>query len=492
MEFKEPEKKSPYVRFFQEKMKTVRVNPLGPFFKKLFSSPRRNKWMAMAAIVVLGLFIVLSIFNVAGVAGKFFYKTFSSVFGLGYYVLPILLVLVGISFMRTGKFYLARLHLITGILAILSSLGIMDIAVNGAGHSENIFWGGYFGSGTSWLFVKIFGTYASILILGAILITSLIVLFDEKPNLLRIWKRLLEILKVNIPLKNWFRKNNYELPITNYELKEDEIHPDLAESQTAPQGGELEESGLGEVEGDFQLKTKNYKLKTTYTPPPLELLERDKGKPNVGDVKANMNIIQRTLLNFGISVEMDEVTIGPTITRYALKPAQGVKLSRIVGLQNDLALALAAHPIRIEAPIPGKSLVGIEIPNKTKSIVGLATLLSDEKFQNSAKPLTIALGRGLSGKAIFGNLAKKVPVSSTKSMLGHQLGAAGAVEFVICCLSMERGIIPPTINYETPDPDCDLDYVPNKARRTIVNVALSNSLGFGGHNATLVFRKYRG
>jgi len=111
-------------------------------------------------------------------------------------------------------------------------------------------------------------------------------------------------------------------------------------------------------------------------------------------------------MNFGISVEMDEVTIGPTVTRYALKPAQGVKLSRIVGLQNDLALALAAHPIRIEAPIPGKSLVGIEIPNKVKSTVGLATLLADDKFQNSPKPLTIALGRGLSGKASFGNLAK--------------------------------------------------------------------------------------
>jgi S-DNA-T family DNA segregation ATPase FtsK/SpoIIIE len=78
----------------------------------------------------------------------------------------------------------------------------------------------------------------------------------------------------------------------------------------------------------------------------------------------------------------------------------------IVGLQNDLSLALAAHPIRIEAPIPGKSLVGIEIPNKVKSTVGLATLLSDDKFQNSPKPLTIALGRGLSGKAMFGNLAK--------------------------------------------------------------------------------------
>jgi len=103
---------------------------------------------------------------------------------------------------------------------------------------------------------------------------------------------------------------------------------------------------------------------------------------------------------------MDEITVGPTVTRYALKPAEGIKLSRIVGLQNDLALALAAHPIRIEAPIPGKSLVGIEIPNKSKSIVGLATLLSDDKFQNTPKPLTVALGRGISGKAMFGNLAK--------------------------------------------------------------------------------------
>ncbi len=92
-------------------------------------------------------------------------------------------------------------------------------------------------------------------------------------------------------------------------------------------------------------------------------------------------------------------------------------------------------------------------------------------------------------KKVFGNFAKKVAISSTKSMLGHQLGAAGAVEFVICCLSMERNIIPPTINYENPDPDCDLDYVPNKARRAKVNTCLSNSLGFGGHNATLCVKK---
>ncbi len=93
-------------------------------------------------------------------------------------------------------------------------------------------------------------------------------------------------------------------------------------------------------------------------------------------------------------------------------------------------------------------------------------------------------------KKVFGNYAKKVPVSSTKSMLGHQLGAAGAVEFVICCLAIEKSIIPPTINYETPDPDCDLDYVPNQGRQAKVNACLSNSLGFGGHNATLCVKRY--
>jgi S-DNA-T family DNA segregation ATPase FtsK/SpoIIIE len=103
---------------------------------------------------------------------------------------------------------------------------------------------------------------------------------------------------------------------------------------------------------------------------------------------------------------MDEISIGPSITRYALKPAEGVKLSRILGLQNNLALALAAHPIRIEAPIPGKSLVGIEIPNSIKTTVGLGSLLGNSEFQNSDKPLLVSLGKGISGKSHFSNLAK--------------------------------------------------------------------------------------
>jgi len=94
-------------------------------------------------------------------------------------------------------------------------------------------------------------------------------------------------------------------------------------------------------------------------------------------------------------------------------------------------------------------------------------------------------------KTVFGDHARKVPVSSTKSMTGHLLGAAGGVEAVISVLALVRGILPPTINLENPDPECDLDYIPNTARKTSAEIAMSNSFGFGGTNATLIFRKYR-
>ncbi|PIQ88572.1 MAG: beta-ketoacyl-[acyl-carrier-protein] synthase II [Candidatus Omnitrophica bacterium CG11_big_fil_rev_8_21_14_0_20_42_13] len=109
---------------------------------------------------------------------------------------------------------------------------------------------------------------------------------------------------------------------------------------------------------------------------------------------------------------------------------------------------------------------------------GTSTILND-------KVETLAI------KKLFGEYAKKIAVSSTKSMTGHLLGAAGGVEFIACALAVKNNIIPPTINYENPDPDCDLDYVPNQARGVKLEVAMSNSLGFGGHNATLVLKKFK-
>jgi 3-oxoacyl-[acyl-carrier-protein] synthase II len=93
-------------------------------------------------------------------------------------------------------------------------------------------------------------------------------------------------------------------------------------------------------------------------------------------------------------------------------------------------------------------------------------------------------------KGAFGDYAYKVPISSTKSMTGHMIGAAGAIEAAICVLTIQNGVIPPTINYNTPDPECDLDYVPNVARKADVKTTLSNTFGFGGHNSALIIRKY--
>jgi 3-oxoacyl-[acyl-carrier-protein] synthase II len=93
-------------------------------------------------------------------------------------------------------------------------------------------------------------------------------------------------------------------------------------------------------------------------------------------------------------------------------------------------------------------------------------------------------------KTVFGERAYAIPVSSTKSMTGHMLGAGGGVEAIACIRAMNEGIVPPTINYENPDPDCDLDYVPNQARSATVAAAMSNSFGFGGHNATVIFRRF--
>ncbi|MFM2414895.1 MAG: cell division protein ftsK, segregation ATPase FtsK/SpoIIIE, family, partial [Candidatus Parcubacteria bacterium] len=138
-------------------------------------------------------------------------------------------------------------------------------------------------------------------------------------------------------------------------------------------------------------------------------------------------IIKRTLKKFNIDVELDEVTIGSSVTRYAIKPAEGVRLEKIVGLQTNLEYALAAHPIRIEAPIPGKSLVGIEVPNSQKQIVGLASVFTSPEYTDSPKPLLIALGKDITGKAHFANVARMPhgliagTTGSGKSVMIHNL-----------------------------------------------------------------------
>ena len=118
----------------------------------------------------------------------------------------------------------------------------------------------------------------------------------------------------------------------------------------------------------------------------------------------------------------------------------------------------------------------------------------DEKIYLNAHGTSTKLNDIMETKAIkstFGPYAKEVLISSTKSMTGHTLGAAGAIEFIVSCLALKNKIIPPTINYENPDPECDLNYTPNEARAEDIRIVMSNSLGFGGHNATLLVKELK-
>lgn len=340
---------------------------------------------------VVGVFFILSAFQKAGIVGINIYEFFSYLFGFGYWLVPILLFILSVSFFNSLKKHLALTHTVGGILFFVSSLSLLNIFTGR---------GGILGNLVSSPLVGLFDLYASVIILFVFVIISFLVMFD-------------------IPLKIHFRNlfgQKEEGDLLEVEEEKDliltpETKKALAEgvdnSKTDNKNDSIKIRTGVEEKKEFDLALGKVTLSgKDFTPPPLDLLEKDRGKPGVGDIKANSNIIKRTLANFGINVEMDEVSVGPSITRYALKPAEGVKLSRIVGLQNDLSLALAAHPIRIEAPIPGKSLVGIEIPNTTKTTVGLGTLLASGDFQNSEKPLLISLGKGISGYSYFANLAK--------------------------------------------------------------------------------------
>ena len=175
-----------------------------------------------------------------------------------------------------------------------------------------------------------------------------------------------------------------------------------------------------------RVKAESY-IVSDYERPPLNLYDEDSGKPSAGDNKENARLIKRTMQNFGISVEMDEVSVGPTVTRYCLKPAQGVKLSKIAALDKNLAMELSTTNVRIEAPIPGRSVVGIEIPNKSKANLGIGTLFENPSFAEDKTPLLIAIGKDISGAPIYANLAK-IPhlliagtTGSGKSVMIHTL-----------------------------------------------------------------------
>ena len=356
---------------------------------------------SISGIIFLGLaaFFTLAAFGKAGMVGKSAYRVLEFTFGSAFFLVPFFFFLGSLISFLSLRARFVFTTLIGGAIFLLSALGIIDIIFGE--HTA-----GYLGFLVSLPFLKLFDFWASIVLFAALFIIGFLIMF-------------------NIPLK-FKRKQDGEIGKESSFAKatEDkdvvssfrEIIADFKNSIEEKEKG-LRPEGPVEIIQDRKLEDRDEREEISlrqskrisfrnFHSPPLDLFEGDRGKPSSGDIKANANIIKRTLQNFGISVEMGEVTVGPSVTQYTLKPAEGIKLSRITALQNDLSLALGGHQIRIEAPIPGKSLVGIEVPNNAASLVGLHHLFAQEDFMKSDRPLFLALGRNVSGQPVYADLAK--------------------------------------------------------------------------------------
>ena len=182
--------------------------------------------------------------------------------------------------------------------------------------------------------------------------------------------------------------------------------PDYIENNLFKQEEEKKEEKVKEV---LQLEHAVVVEDEHYEYPPVELLSKGSKKAIKGGAKALTDVatkLQKTLYSFGVQAKVENVSVGPAITRYELKPAEGVRVSKIANLADDIALNLAAETIRIEAPIPGKQAVGIEVPNKEKEMVSLREVVESEEFENSKSKLSVALGKDVAGQIIIADIAK--------------------------------------------------------------------------------------
>ena len=218
---------------------------------------------------------------------------------------------------------------------------------------------------------------------------------------------------------NFFKSKNKEEKVDNSDVIEANIYKDMAKNnESQNKSNHVMEDNLFTVEEEqkesktravLQLEHTLTMEDENYEYPPINLLAKNSKKSSKTGAKAlteKATKLQRTLHSFGVSAKVENISVGPAITRYELKPAEGVRVSKIANLADDIALNLAAESIRIEAPIPGKQAVGIEIPNKEKETVPLRDVIESEEFENNKSKLTVALGKDVAGSIVLADIAK--------------------------------------------------------------------------------------
>ncbi len=345
----------------------------------------RETMHSVWALVCIAVGVILSLagFHQAGVAGDAVYSFFNMLFGWGYVLIPGGFFLIALMFLvHKEERHLVGPVLWGILLFVISSIGLLDIVTGGKA--------GVIGSGIGYI-ENWFGATASALVFVITAIIGLVIYLDRPLRLPRSKPKLEEAELSLVDEREEF-----------VEQQAAEKEKSLRDAAPADTTAEASESFFA---APVRKHKTTYKKMVGYNAPPLDFLTRSVEKPSAGDLKASANIIKRTLESFGIPVDIADMVVGPKVTRFSIRPAEGVKLSRITALNQDLALALSAHPIRIEAPIPGKPFVGIEVPNRSAAIVHLGTLISYPDFMESG-PMGFCIGKDVTGEPIFTSIDK--------------------------------------------------------------------------------------
>ena len=358
---------------------------------RFFPLPRKIKKLIWgSSFILLSIIVFFSFFGMSGVAGDGLRRFLVALFGASFFILPFVFGLIALVFLKT-KYKRFLVPLLIGFILLVSGFSGIAQILNNRFESFS-FEGGFLGRLVGSPLLSLFDIWISIFVLSVSFIAGFWMLKyllevpgkerkeDKKPIISRV--------KKVIGRGASFDQEEIE--------KEEKIIPEQRK----------EEILIKEKPKEIKEKTFDESHSFLYNTPPTDLLELDKGAPSSGDTKLNSAIIEKTLENFDIPVEMGEIHTGPTVTQYTLKPAEGIKLSRITSLSNDLSLSLAAHPIRIEAPIPGRSLVGIEIPNRIRAEIRMRSMVESPVFKDPSTKLPLVLGKDVSGSHEFAKLEK--------------------------------------------------------------------------------------
>ena len=384
--------------------------------KKKTKNKDYNREILGIIIISFGLLSAISLLSYkTGIIGKILRNSFFMLFGFGAYVFPIIIIALGLLLI-INKFNIngdkKSLYIFIMFLVFITLINIknpnldsfkaninqsLELSKKGVGS-------GIIGAIFGYVFLKLFGSIGSYIILSFIIFISVLLFTEIKIiDIFQEKKLKTKNKKTRKKAKKIETKKEFQIPTLD-DVDEKIIIHDYNKSKLNNENNEKE--NINPTKEKIYISNQNSII--NYQPPTTDML-KDAAKSDNKDKREILNNakkIEQTMANFGIEASISQINKGPTITCYELQPAPGVKVSKIVNLADDLALNLATSDIRIEAPIPGKAAVGIEVPNKVKDSVGLKELLESEEFISLDSKLPLTLGKDISGSPIISTIDK--------------------------------------------------------------------------------------